>query len=177
MVDLLEIGAGRIAVRDTDGTVTFDTDEKLFIVTDFVSGSLGLSAQTAHNNNFNDTPFINLDTNHAISAINASADTVRGAFSVTTSGGAQGLHALGWFNATGTYIHYLGDINGALGNPTGFALVAQLAAYTFQASGGFLTMNERVRLKSKWSTSPGVTTTVTLFGVTIDYKLFCGTFV
>ena len=177
MTNLLDVGAGRIAVCDTDGSVVFDTDEKLFIVTDFVSGSLGISAHTAQNNNFNDVPFINIDTNHALSSVNAAADTVRGAFSVTTSGGSQGLHAVGWFNATGTYIHYLGDINGPLNNPTGFALIAQLAAYTFQASGGALSMNERVRLKSKWSTSSGVTTSVTLFAVTIQYKLFCGTFV
>lgn len=176
MTTLLNVSAGSIVIKDTDGTTVFDTNERLFCVTDTKSGTKALSSFTASNNNSSNN-YVNQDNYYDLGAINAAADTVRGSFYVTTSGGSQGnVAGIGWFNASGTYVHYFGSSAPVLGGGTNGAL-CQLALYTFIASGGHLYLNERISLQSTKSTSPSTTFRVTLLAPTFQYNLLCGTFV
>ena len=93
---------------------------------------------------------------------------------VSTSGTQYGVSGIGWFDASGTYIHYLGPNNAALGG-AGNVSMTSIAAYTFFASGGQLIFNERVRLDAPRSISNG-TYTRTLAGVTFQYSLRVGAF-
>lgn len=178
MVDLLDIDGGRIVMRDTDGHVVFDTDERLFTATNSVSGSVTLGSYTAQNRNGVDLSFINVDTMHALASINASADTVRGSFAVSVSGGQGLLTGLGYFNASGTYVHFFDAVAPVLdGGGSNHSEIAQAAAYTFVASGGQLYIHERVQLKASNSTSASVTNSITLLAPTLTYNLFVGVFV
>lgn len=173
MVDLLEISPGRIIMRDTDGTTVFDTDERLFTATDSKSGSITRGPYTATDNNVSSTPIM-FETLHNLGSINAAADIVRGSFKVTTAG--QGAVAnLGWFNASGTYVHWFGA---NLGVFTGtYFETGQFAFYTFEASGGVLYLRERVAAYADPSASSSITNSFTLLQLTIQYNLLCGTFV
>lgn len=176
MVDICEVGAGRMRFRDTDGHIVFDTEERLLTLTDRKTGSIGLSGYTATETN-GSLDVRDIDTLHDLGAINAAADVVRGSFFVTTAGGDGTLNSIGWFNAGGTYVHYFGHA-GPLGGPiTTHGQVTQIAAYTFKASGGHLYLRERVMLKATDSISSSVTFSVTMSAPTLSYNLFCGTFI
>lgn len=156
----ITVGSGRILITDTDGSTAFDTDEKLFTVTNFLSGGFAVPARTAVTTGTTPTTIIDVDTNHSITAINAYADTVRGAFSASAST-SQGVVGFGYFNASGTYVHY---------NENGFM------ALTFLCISGVLYLHERTVLRAA-STTIGLTNTETIQSVTLSYKLFCGTWV
>jgi len=166
--------ANRMVVTDVDGTTVFDTNERLFTVTNGpLQGSITLPTRTATRTTAANNS-VNVNTNHTITAVNASANTVRGAFFVTApSRGA--LLNLGWFNASGTYIHLLEPRFPALGTDTTNAGLPSIAAYTFVASGGSLYLNEQCRLESNPPT--GGSTTLTLPGATFQYYLFAGAWV
>ncbi len=176
MTDVFSLTDGRILMSDTDGTVVFDTDERLFTATDELTGSISMDELVARNNNSNDIPFLNIDTYHAIGRCNEAADTVRGSFYVTTSGGSQGLSDIGWFNASGSYVHYWGSIPGVLGSPAQ-ALVTQCVVYTFVCFGGGAYLHQRVQMKATISLSSGVTNTITVLPTTFRYKLLVGTWI
>lgn len=177
MPTVFEADGGRIRMWDTSGNLRFDTEERIFTVTNSVSGSIGLSAYTAQNRNGTDLVFINVDTLHALASINSAADTVRGSFSVT-AGGNGVLTGLGWFNASGSYLHFFDAIPPvSAGGGGDNSLIAQMAIYTFIASGGTLYIHERVQLKATISTSSGVTNSVTMLAPSFSYNLLVGTFI
>jgi len=168
--------AARILVTDAaDQRVVFDSDEGLFSATDFVSGQITTPQRVATYNgsNGNET-FQDVDIDYVLADINPSADTVVGAFKVTTSS-PVGLAGLGWFNGNGTYVHYM-DAEGSPLRTGENWWQRSIAAYTFRCSGGLLVLNERVVLRAQ-STTSSLTITHTLLPVTFDYKLFCGRFV
>lgn len=175
MVNLLEASAGRIVLRDTTGDIVFDTNERLFTATDARSGSVSLSGYTATNTYAGGDTLTNVENMILLSAITAGADTVRGAFSVSTAGGGT-VSNLGWFNASGTYVHYFGAAGPVLGGGNN-AQITQFGCYTFIASGGGLYLHERVYLKATTTLSPSTSYSVTMLPLTISYNLLCGTFV
>jgi len=152
--------------------IVFDSSEKLFNCTNLLSGSVSLPARQAFynvSNGINTNADIN--TNHFLGSVNASATHVLGSFSVTTSGGLQGLAGLGTFAAGGTYVHFQWHKNAPNGNT--FFHPDNFAGYTFFASGGGLYLNERVFLDA--GTDFALNLTLTLLPVTFTYKLFVGT--
>lgn len=162
----------RILVTDAaDERVVFDSDEGLFSATDFIEGQVTTPERVAINDDGDETP-VDIDVGHPLASVNSAADVVVGAFKVTTDT-PIGLAGLGWFNANGSYVHYC-DSLGTLTQPTNWFL-SSMAVYTFQCSGGSLSLNERVVLRAR--VSPNLTVTHTLLAVTFDYKLFCGRFV
>jgi hypothetical protein len=167
---LLEIGAGRIVMRDTDDHVVFDSDEKLFQATAKMSGSISLGPWTAQAFWPSGKTNINTDIYHALGAINPACDTVVGAFRLTSTGSpAYGVGGLGWFNAGGTYVHYVQSAS------TGAAESA-FGTFTFMASGGQLYLNERVVLTAN-APSGNFTNTHQMLALTFDYQLYVGSFV
>lgn len=175
MTDLLQVSAGSIVIKDTDGTTVFDTDERLFCATNSVSGSAVMGGYTA-SETFSGAPVRqDVSTLHSLGSINSSADIVRGSFYVTTTDGTGNATARGWFSAGGTYVHqFVGT--GAGGSPNSNLVVSCIACYTFLASGGTLYLHERVCMRAAGRTSPG-TNSVTFPATTFQYNLLCGTFV
>lgn len=174
MTRLLDISAGRILLKNTSGTTVFDTDEKQFIVTDYKTGSTSFSSFSASNTNAVDIGAgLRTDTN-SLGSVNSFADTVRGAFFVTTAGQGQ-LFNLGWFNASGSYLHLF------LGTPGPFTSgnvgLGAVVTFTFSVSSGTLSCVRHAKAAANWSTSSSVTNSITVNAVTLNYKLFCGTFV
>lgn len=166
MTTLLEATPGRLVLRGTDGNIRFDSDEKLFQATERVTGSIALGPWTASATWPATRVNVNQEINHTLKSIHASCDTVVGAFSVTSSY-SGGVSNLGWFNASGTYLHYA---NGSNGTEYGMAL------FTFVASGGVLALNERIYLTADFPTGSG-TIRHTLLALTIQYNLYVGSFV
>lgn len=175
MATLLDVSAGRIRIKDTDGTTVFDTEERLFCATNSVSGSISVSARTASNTNSVNT-LVNFETDHVLASVNTAADTVRGALYVTTTSGSGLITDRGWFNASGTYVHQFSATAPILASGSN-SQVSVFALYTFFASGGTLYMKERVAMRSATSLSPSITLSVTIPASTFQYNLLCGTFV
>lgn len=160
----------------TDGAdVVFDTDERLFTVTDGpITGTITTPSRTATRIGSSSTNIpVNVEVDTLIASVNASATTVRGSFAASTSG-SFGVAGLGWYNASGSYVHFLGPSNGALGTG-GNAGLRSIAAYTFFVSAGGLYLKERVALQADFSLS--LTTSLTLNPVTLNFYLLVGTFI
>jgi len=163
----------------TDGATTvFDTNERLFTVTDGpITGSITFGAYTATRGTGSTNSPVQRNVNTTITSINGSANTVRGALKVTTSG-SFGVSNLGWFNASGSYVHLLQPRNPS-SFPLGNVGLPSLAVYSFIASGGSLLINEQVQLQSDPPIylSPATSTSLTMAALTIEYYLFAGAWV
>lgn len=160
--------AGRIHVTRPDGSIAFDSNERLFQVTDIVRGSLAIPQRAAtfvsNGSTWNN---VNANVDNEISDIHPHADTVLGSFKVIASTNA-GVANLGWFNGSGSYMHLLySDANRGLG----------LSFLTFKAAAGKLVLNERTRLYAGSTLTANVTLTLRQFGFTVQYYLACGSFV
>jgi len=171
----LTIADGAMVVIDETvdpPVIVFDSTEKLFNCTDLLSGTVSLPARQAfffesNSSNVN----ANINANHFLANVNADATHVLGSFSVSTSGGLQGVAGMGTFAAGGTYVHYQDYKNAPNGNT--FFHPDNYAGYTFFASAGGLYLNERVFLDA--GTHFSLNLTLTLLPVTFAYKLFVGT--
>ena len=172
-----QLSTDRIIISDTDGHIVFDTNEKLFNGTNFVSGSIERpSRQATWRHDPGETGVahdVNINTDVTLASIHASANAVVGSFKVSASDG-KGVHGLGWFAATGTYVHYWSGqaIQGE--SPGDHHYSRNRAAYSFFASGGNLRLNERVTLGADHITNAD--TSITLSAITFEFKLYCGTF-
>ena len=168
MTTLLSATAGRLVLRGTDGLTRFDSDENLFQATTRATGSVSRGPWTAtRTTSVNNA--INAETNTLLQSVNAACDTVVGSFKLTSVGSpSYGVGGLGWFNASGSYLHYQQNSGG-----TSWGLVA----FTFYCSGGGLYLKERVLLSAATPSSPGITNTHQVLGLTFEYNLYCGSFV
>lgn len=176
----IETSPNRIVIRD-GSHVVFDTNERMLLLTDYVAGSKTLPKRTASYSKKGTNPAkettVNVNQNHVLAGIHPSAELVVGSFFVSTAGGGQGVNSLGWFSATGTYVHLwdgwalqAGGVQDELGDKR---RSYNRAAYTFQAQGGQLVLNERVTLQASKIANG---TTYSLLQRNFQYKLYCGTF-
>ena len=164
MTNLLEVSSGRIVLRDTDGSTRFDSDEKLFQATTRATGSVSLGPwEATATNGFKGD--INSDTSYLLQSVNSACDTVVGSFQLTSTGSpAYGVGGLGWFNASGSYVHYVAS-SGTIGD---FGFVT----FTFLCSGGGLYLNERVVLGAAQPSTGGITNRHIVLGLSFEYNLF-----
>lgn len=170
--------AGAATITDADGTVVFDSDERLFQVTNKVTGSITLPARTARSGGNPLHQPVDVTANHTIGSINSHADTVLGSFRVTvTGGGGTGVTDLGWFCAGGTYVHFAEGNKSYIEQSGGIrSRFTQLATYTFKASGGSLLIAERTVMYADFSLN-SIELSITLKAPTFHYNLNCGSFV
>lgn len=160
MVDLLSIEANRIRIRDTDGTVTFDTDERPFLPLKQIAGTWSWPTRTV-TSTASSVGTLDVDATHALDSCPAICNVVRGAFYASVTSGSAGVVGLGWFNAGGSYVHYNEQ--------------SSLAAFSFIASGGLITVNERVYLRAfKPATLSSLT--LTMYAGSLQYKLIAGVY-
>jgi hypothetical protein len=176
------IESGRVVVTDStvggDPTV-LDTNERMFHGTNgLISGTLYVPTRTATRfvtSGGTSHALVDVSDNTVLASIHSLANTVRGQIYVTEpSGSAHGITNFGWFDASGSYIHYLGPNNAASG-ASGNVSMTSIASYTFLATGGQLIFNERCILHAPRNTANG-TYTRTLPGPTIQYNLYVGAF-
>jgi hypothetical protein len=163
----LDIADGRVVITDQGATV-FDTNEALFVTTDYVVGSVTIPARTAitqgfSNGSVSSSP-VNVDINHVLGTVNPGANVVRGVFTATATTG-QNIVGLGSYNAGGTCVYPI-----SLG-------IGSLITFTFICSGGSLYLNERSIAQAYFSFRREFTFSVTLSSIALSYKLYCGTFV
>jgi hypothetical protein len=180
----LVVSANRILIDDAGHTV-LDTSERLFTVTNGpLTGTVIKSGQSCSVPSYTTNTvngYVNRDDNTVVASINGSADTVRGAFKINFAPGSPftsvspGVLGLGWFNASGTYIHWLSANWDPSRSSTANYTLDTIMAFTFIASGGQLIFNERTRLvyPSNLSGASFIQTP----NYNIDYHLFCGAFV
>lgn len=177
--------AGRILITDATGDVTLDTDERQFVWTDFVQGT-HVCPQRVASSQFGALSPVQVDLDTVLGSINAAADTVFGALRVTYSGvGGPDFDSLaneGWFQATGSYMAglYISNGTGALdgGRPQKpWGSCSGIIFYTFRASGGQLIFNEQVQVWPYSRSLGSVVVSSTVEETTVDFKLYCGTFV
>lgn len=164
-----------MVITDGSGNTRFDSNEKLFVITDFVQGTVGGSAFSASASNV-DLSSVNFVTDYLISSCNIYADTIRGAFKMSTSD-ARGISVSGWFNASGSYVHMWEGGGGVLSALTSNVRLSRVSTYTFFCLGGAVYMRERCRMTSDFSGVSSTTVTTSVAAPTFQYKLFAGTFV
>lgn len=162
MTDLLNITSGRIVIRDTDGSISFDTDERPFLPLASINGALTINEATSTANSGAVTSYTDRTNNFYLGACAAQCNVVRGAFYVNTAGASFGDTGvpIGWYNASGTYVHAFEN--------------SSMCAYTFIATGGGVFLNERSVVVARRPSSGSVT--LTIYAVTLTYKLIAGVF-
>lgn len=134
MTDLLDISPTGIILRDTDGSVRFDTAEGLFHPTDSLASSINLSWGT-----YSAATAYDLTNSYAIGTCMASSTIVTGAMWV--EGDSETPAGLA-FSANGTYVHrlhWLFDVS-----DTRMLSNRHAIAYTFEATGGIVYLRERI---------------------------------
>lgn len=192
----LNISSGRIYVDDGAGTVKFDTDDELFVPTNYVTGTKVIPAVSGSFTNDGINPPSYLSTHqtddYLISSVNSSATVVRGPVSVTTSSGytvnnskagdgVAGVVDLGYFQAGGTYMH--ARLPTLWIHPSGNRYARKWANYealTFYVSSGQLRLYREAFVVGDYDftgTTPPQSSTVTIYETTLTYRLLVGTFV
>lgn len=167
-------------MTDGTGAVTFDTDERCFIATEFVSGSYGPTSSytaSAFRNSLGQAGNTTVDVTNSFSlgAIDSHADTVLGGFQVTASDDL-GVSNIGWFCAGGTYQHGIMPRHVVTGGGTTVSGGGS-AAYTFRASGGVLYLDQHVVLDAGTFVAPATgSVSITHSALTFYYKLYVGSF-
>lgn len=183
--------SGRIEVKSPSGDVVFDSDDRLFFASNFLAGSVVRPARATSywRNSVGQESWVPIDLTETVDLadIHGSANAVVGAFKVTGTlavpgtasqdQAANGVRNYGWFTAGGTYVHACMPRWSFSGSwqilPMGL-----LSLYTFTASGGKLRLSERTQGNPGF-VATGYVGSINLSQeeITIDYKLFAGTYV
>jgi len=184
----ITITSDRIILKDNLGVTKFDTNEGLFVCTNFKAGSIELEAVSANATSFNRS---NVDTtnNHLVATgVSTSATHILGLYrsnwsvSANWEAGVSAQQVGGgrWRSCNATAIDMIVKHSSShqAGAPTasqpnywqGFTL------YTFYLSGGNIYCKERIMLQS-WVASSGSTNyTLTKNAGTLDFRLYVGLF-
>lgn len=159
------ITPGKIQVSNEAEDVVFDTDDRLFFATDFLTGTLSIPERTS--------PSYQTYT-HEVDDCHAVADKVVGVIQLDVPGFDidAGIPGFGWFNAGGTYLHFLDGNFGTRFSEHGN--VTRMSTYTFYCEGGELKCHETVQLRNVEAFSGNTLFTQRAFN--LHYRIWCGTF-
>ena len=162
---------GRMVVKDDDHVV-FDSDEGLLQVISSHTGWITTPERRARwrwseiESNIDEPA--DIDQDYVLASINPHADVVIGSFRASAIDGKGVTTSTGWYNASGTYVHWQSDESFP---------IQGTAAYTFRADNGALILNERVCMYGYLTLGSGsLLYTVTLRPVTFEYYLMVGRF-
>lgn len=164
---LLGVSGGRIQIKDTDGAVRFDTYDKLFHITDAVSGSLSISALVGGSDTVIDTT-----TSFNLGSCNSSCTHVVGALKFTLNSYAAGMAFDRWHTFLGGAAMWVLDgepgFAGGLGdNDDGRA--SQLVYYSLRVTSGVVWLDRRAVIAD-------TDFSYTVLSHSISYKLKTGLF-
>jgi hypothetical protein len=161
--------------------VVFDTDERLFIATDFIVGSHTIPQRYAEwnraTNNQQSRIRVNIDQLYQLAIVNVAANTVVGAFKVSTQTSPQGVHDFGWFSAGGTYIHSQLPKTAEYNNINNYLAIGGYSGYSFIAESGAVSLHEQVVFDCPEPEYAGWLQSQNQNPMTIEYKLYVGSFV
>jgi hypothetical protein len=177
----LRHSAGRIWITDPTNTeIVFDTNERLFIATDFLSGSVSIPQRYAEwNRAFNGQETrtrVDIEDLYTLGSVNGDANTVVGAFKVTTQSSPQGVHDFGWFSAGGTYIHSQLARIATYNNIAHQNAAGGYSGYSFLAASGTARLHERVVFDCPRPEYSGWYQSINQNPMTIEYKLYVGSY-
>jgi hypothetical protein len=144
------------------GTVIADSRDKILRVTDVLQGTVSFGLRT---------PPLDLDTTTIIGSCNASSTVVLGNAKLSFPNGdnlGSSVPASDWFCVGGSYVHMFGTGTFQTG-----ANVNSIVTYSFQASGGTVSVRERVTMPTD---TTGTGQTFPWNGVNITYELWIATF-
>lgn len=165
----IRIAAGQMLITRAGGGTTFNTDDKLFHVTNTVSGSLAIASYTGGAAG-SGGPGTKIETTvYDLGAVNANATQVIGAVKFVLTGNGDGLAYNRWHMVMGGTIIWVMD--GALRTSYGATngQLRQLVTYHFDISGGQCRLVRRIAIATGF-----------LYVIkphTIEYKLRCGAWV
>lgn len=163
--------SGRIWITDAaDAVVVFDSNEKLFNGLRYVAGSITLPKRES--TWFADLSPVDVNLDYFLASAPGSF-YLFGACRILGSN-FYGPTNYGWFSLPGSLV-MAWDAIGAPSGPAQREFSDQKAVYTFYISGGGLFLNERVTLKAQPHFG-GIESKATLNPVTLDYKIYCGTY-
>lgn len=187
----LRATGGRIEIKSPSGEVVVDTNERLFIASNFITGSV---VRPARSTSYLLTPAgqeqwtpIDVDVTVDLADIHSSAVAVVGSFKVTGTAAApgsatqaqaaNGVRNYGWFTAGGTYVHSAMPMYVFTGSAWVRYPFGLLSAYTFTAGGGKLRLHERTQGNPGSIVLASGSILLSQEEITIDYRLFVGTYV
>lgn len=163
----LNLGADRITITDTDGSLIFDTNDKiLHILPGLASGSRSYAA-------LNWGSGTNPSTRHtdvSLGAVNSNAQVIFGLARITYSSGLSSLPSGAWYTVGGSILHEhktFQSLSGTYGN-----FPSSMAALTFYLSGNTLRIKEDVVTCD--DSIAGVNDNFA--GYTTTYRIYAGAF-
>ena len=170
----LYINSGNIYISDASGRTVFDSNEKLFQVTNTLSGSVQMPYRqaiytTAEGTNYD----VNVSQYTTIGYCHPSSNVVLGSVRVAVTDGKGLAHVTGYGNADGTYVHY--QTATKIGGKA--KVLSAMVTYTFYASGGVVGVYERTVMCAQRTTRTSSIFVDEYQGPTLTYYLFVGSFV
>lgn len=172
---MLTLEGGTITVEDTLGRRIFDGAERMFHVTDTITGTKSISAKSSGVSSNHSTT-----TTHVLGSCNADATHLIGAFRITFPGASNpaGVPGFGWFAAGGSYIHWFDGstftTSNFANNPFIKGAVNAWAQYTPRVAGGQFLLDELVYIFGY--TSGGIASNYTLNAFDMEYRFKAGLF-
>lgn len=178
------ISPDRIALTEPSGAIRFDTDQRMFTATDFISGSWARPSTTATATSFGRT---NVDTTVVqtlATGLHASADTVFGMIRTnwpvtTTNLQAEHIGGTAWRNCNGSIVDVLSchishwREGGAVTTPK---FEQAFSIYTMYIEAGALKVSERVIMQSMVASSGSTLYSIGRAAGSLDYRVYCGFF-
>jgi hypothetical protein len=177
---MLTFAGGHLVITDNDdgGEVVFTTAQKMFTITDYVSGSQEIP-DVFRSADSSSAPYTNRNVDFTLASISPLATTVFGMFrAIVTSGGGSTPTFGGasvWGQACGSaVINMNGNEHQTTVGPssTDIEFMSALGFITFRCSGGNLIMNDRLVMRA-WAPNSG-SYTILRPEQRIDYRLWCG---
>jgi hypothetical protein len=173
---MLTLNASGMKIEDTTGRRIFDSNERMFHVTDTITGTRSIAAKSSGINASHST-----NTTYVLGSCHAAATHLIGAFRITFPGASNpsGVPGFGWFNAGGSYIHWFDGStcvspSGYANNPALKIDLTVWAQYTPRVAGGQFLLDEWVHVFG--FTSGGIASSYILNAFNLQYHFKAGLF-
>lgn len=180
---MLLLDSDRIYATNGSGGIVFDTNEGLFRAFDFVTGSQSVPARSGTSTPLTVTT-ANIDTTYTLASISPNATHVFGMVQLvrTPVSGSPPNSVYGaglWEAVNGSVIDIFWACGPLASSPANVELQllypASLGFFTFTASGGVLSMRERINIRAPQAFARDWTDTRA--ATTVNYRLYCGAFI
>ncbi|WP_037460078.1 hypothetical protein [Skermanella stibiiresistens] len=156
----LNMASDRIHVTNAAGQTVFDTNRRMFAITNLLTGTVSIADKPSNNNRMQRATTV-------LGSINSEADFVMGQVKAVSAPAGGGLPNVGVFSAGGTIVWgwYREDVQRTMRG---------LWTITFRAVSGQLLLEEEW-----WNQNSGThpSLNLTLVGGTLSYRIHAGTFI
>lgn len=153
----------RITVTNAEDDLVFDTDDQLFHVTDFIEGTISIPEKDQSTLQTSETVLDSCHEDATVAVGVANIEFTDGSFDA-------GIPGYGWFNVSGTYIHWIDGYAGV--NFNVHSNPVRVHALTFFCEGGDLKLREQIQMYNVSISG----TDFTLKEFDLHYRIWCGLF-